>query len=71
MVDRLTKEQAAIIGAYTGFLCGEFEDIHAKIEEVMGRSVWTHELANEAFMEELRAALKPQFLAILPKKEEE
>jgi len=64
MVDRLTKEQAAIIGAYTGICCGEFSDLHAKIEEVMGRPVFTHEMGDKEFMAEVRKAVKPEFLAI-------
>lgn len=63
---RLTKEQAAIIGAYTGFLCGEFSDLHKKIEEIMGRPVWTHEMGSEKFTEELREKTKPLFFSILP-----
>lgn len=63
---RLTKEQAAIIGAYTGVLCGEFSDLHKKIKEIMGRPVWTHEMGSKKFTEELRKKAKPLFLSILP-----
>lgn len=63
---KLTREQAAIIGAYTGFTCGPFEDIHRKVEQVLGRPVWTHELASEKLCEEIREKLKPEFLAICP-----
>lgn len=33
---RLTKEQAAIIGAYTGFSAGPFADIQEYAEKVFG-----------------------------------
>jgi hypothetical protein len=61
---KLTREQAAIIGAYTGYTCGPFEDIHRKIEEVLGRPVWTHEMASDKLCDEVREKLKPQFLAL-------
>ena len=44
---RLTKEQAAIIGAYTGFLAGPFGDMHEYIEKIMGRPIWTHDSPEE------------------------
>lgn len=61
---RLTREQAAVIGAYTGFMCGPFEDIHATIERVMGRPVWTHEMGEKTLMEEVRQRMKQDFLAL-------
>ncbi len=71
MTDRLTKEQAAIIGAYTGFLCGQFSDMHELIERVMGRPVWTHEMGNPDFMEKVRKAVQPEFLSICAVREVE
>lgn len=39
----LTKREAAIVSAYTGYLLGEWNDLHAYVEEIMGRPVWTHQ----------------------------
>ena len=39
----MTKREAAIISAYTGYLIGEFSDLHAYTEEVMGQPIFTHE----------------------------
>ena len=61
---KLTKEQAAIIGAYTGFTAGPFSDIHEYIEKIMGRPVFTHELADKDLFDEIREKAKPDFLAI-------
>lgn len=61
---RLTRRQAAIIGAYTGIACGSFGDIQEYAEEVLGRSVFTHEFASSETVEELKAAAKADFLAI-------
>ena len=63
-VDRLTKEQAAIIGAYTGITCGPFSVIHEYAEKVLGRPVWTHEFADKKLMEKLREAAKVNFFSL-------
>jgi hypothetical protein len=59
---RLTREQAAIIGAFTGFSCGPFSDVHKKVEELLERPVFTHEMANPDLWEEVREKVKPEFL---------
>ena len=46
-VPKLTREQAAIIGVFTGISCGPFSDVHKKAEELLGRPVLTHEMGNE------------------------
>jgi hypothetical protein len=61
---RLTKDQAAIIGAYTGIMCGPFEELHKKIEEIAGRPVFTHEMGDVGFMTEIRKLAKDEFLSI-------
>lgn len=68
MTNRLTKEQAAIIGAYTGYAAGPFSDIHGYAEKVLGRPVWTHQFPKIA--DELREAAKADFLALCYKNEE-
>ena len=65
----LTVQQAAIIGAYTGVLCGNFSDLHHYIEVVMNRPVWTHELADQEFMTKLEDASRPDFIYICNKQE--
>lgn len=61
---KLTKEQAAIIGAYTGFTAGPFGDVHEYAERKLGRPIFTHEFASADLMKRLRAASKDDFLAI-------
>jgi hypothetical protein len=66
-MNALTKEQALVISAYTGFLVvNDFSDLHEYVEKVMERPVWTSEFANKGFMEELREKLKPEFLKLIP-----
>jgi hypothetical protein len=61
----LTKEQAAIIGAYTGVLVGPFAEMHEYIEKILGRSVWTHELANDSVCEEIKRASHRDLMSIV------
>jgi hypothetical protein len=61
---KLTKEQAAIIGLYTGVTCGPFSDIHEYAEKLIGGPIYTHLFTNTKFVEELKEKSKPDFLAI-------
>jgi hypothetical protein len=61
---KLTKEQGAIVGAYTGILAGSFSDMHEYIERIMGRPVFTHEMGNEKVYAQIREKAKTDFLAI-------
>lgn len=61
---KLTREQAAIIGAYTGITCGPFSDIHGYAEKVLGRPIFTHEFASSELMERLQNASRDDFLAL-------
>ena len=60
----MTKEEAAIVAAYTGYLIGEFSEMHKYIEKKMGRPVWTHEMADREFAEEIRKQCKDDFISI-------
>jgi hypothetical protein len=64
---RLTKEQAAVLSAHTGILCGSFSDMHEYVERIMGRPVWTHEMGSSKTAEEIKEKSREDFLAILPK----
>lgn len=61
---KLTKEQAAIIGVYTGVSCGPFSDIYEKIEQILGRPVFTHEMESKELWEEAKEKIKQEFLDI-------
>lgn len=63
-MQKLTKEQAAVISAYTGYCCGPFSDVQEYVEKILKRPVWTHEFADKRLMEEIQAAAKPDFLSI-------
>lgn len=63
-VSKLTREQAAIIGVYTGITCGPFSDVHQKIESLLGRPVFTHEMGSKELWLQVREKVQPEFLAI-------
>lgn len=65
----MTKIEAAIVSAYTGILIGEFEDFHDYAEEIMRRSVFTHEFPYIA--DELKKKSKKDFMNIKVKENEE
>lgn len=60
----MTKEEKLIVSAYTSVLMTDFHDYHKFIEEKLGRPVWTHEIASESVTEELKKAVKEDFLKL-------
>lgn len=60
----MTKREAAIVSAYTGFLCGGFAEMHEYVEEIMERPVWTHEMGDAEVAAEIRKKAKPDFVAL-------
>lgn len=61
----MTKEEGAIISAFTGNLCCEFGDFHKYAEKIMGRSVWTHEFASDEIAEKLKELSRDDFMRIV------
>lgn len=66
-MERLTKEQAAIIGAYTGITVGPFSHIHEYAEKVLSRPIFTHEFASRQLMDELKNASFDDFMKVVAK----
>lgn len=66
---KLTRRQAAIIGAFTGTLAGPFEDMHEYVDSLPGFSgVMTLGLAFSA--DEIKKAAKDDFLAMCPNRDD-
>lgn len=57
----MTRREKAVVSAYTGILCGNFDGFHEYVEEIMERPVWTHEFANQATMDEIKSRAKSEF----------
>lgn len=67
----MTYQEAIVVSAYTGYLMCNFSDMHEYIEKVMGRPVWTHEMADKRIMAQVRQATRPDFMAIIESVEKE
>ena len=63
----MTKREAAIVSAYTGYLNCDFKDFHAYVEEIMGRPIQILELP--ALEDEIREKSKKDFIDIQIKEE--
>jgi hypothetical protein len=62
---RLTKRQAAIIGAYTGFTAGPFGDVHEYVDSLPGfEGITTMGFASQEIADKIREAAKADFLGI-------
>lgn len=61
-MQKLTAEQSAIIGAFTGICCGPFSEVHKYAERKLDRSIWTHQFPEIA--DELKEASRSDFLDI-------
>ena len=55
----MTKREAAIISAYTGYVIGDIDEMYKYINEIMGRTVFTHEIS--ILFDEIREKAKTDF----------
>lgn len=61
----MTHKEAIAISAYTGFCFAPFDEIHQFIEEVLGRPVFTHELARDDIWDDVRNNMKNNLTAYI------
>jgi len=61
----MTRNESAIISAYTGILSGPFDAFHEYIEKLLGRPVMTHELADNKVAAEIKQKSKPDFIKMV------
>ena len=58
----MTKEEAAIVSAYTGYLIGDFSYMAEYCERIMDMAIFTHQYPE--MREDIRAASKADFVAM-------
>lgn len=63
---KLTREQAAVVGAFTGVVLGPFQDIHKYAERVLGRPIFDFEFADDNVARKIQDAAEADFLSICP-----
>lgn len=62
---KLTRRQAAIIGAFTGIACGPFSDIHKYVDGLPGfKGIMTHNFADKAVRQKIREECKADFIGL-------
>ena len=60
----MTREESAIISAFTGILSGPFSAFHEYVEKIMGRPVFTPELGSVEVMAQIKEKSRADFLAL-------
>ena len=63
----MTKQECAIVMAHTGIcmLAGEdFNIFHKYVEQIMGRPVYTHEMAISSVADEIKERSKCDFIKL-------
>ena len=63
---KLTREQAAVVGAFTGVVLGPFQDIHKYAERVLKRPIVDLEFADDNVARKIQDAAEADFLSICP-----
>jgi hypothetical protein len=58
----MTKYEAAVVSAYTGYMLGDFEDMQKYAEKLMGQQLSTIAFASPSFVAELKAAAQKDFV---------
>ena len=61
----MTKREGAVLTAYTGTLLVDFSSFHKYAEEILGRPIFTHEMASKELMKELKEASTDEFTDIM------
>ena len=62
----MTKQEAVLVSAYTGFLLTKsFADVKKFCEDLLGRPIWTHEFADKKVQMEIREKCKPLLLEMI------
>jgi len=63
-MQKFTKEQAIVITGLTGVTACDFSSFHEDVEKRLGYPIWTHQFADEAFVEKVKQAYKDDFIAM-------
>jgi len=64
---KITRRQAAIIGAYTGINCGPFEDMHEYVDSLPGfEGITTIGFAMPGIAERIHEASRADFISLCP-----
>lgn len=60
----MTKREALIVSAYTGYFMCDMSELHKFVEEILGRAIDIHELVDDETFNELRDKVRDEFVKI-------
>ena len=58
----MTRYEATIVSAYTGYFIGELDDLYKYLSELVGRPIYTHEIP--AVLEEYHSKIRQDFVML-------
>lgn len=62
----MTREEAILLSAYTGFLLvPDFSDVHKFCEDTLGRPILTHEFGDQDVQKEIQDKLRSQIMELI------
>ena len=67
----MTLKEKLIVSAYTGYLMCDVSEVHKYIEELLGRPVWSHELANPDIQAKIQEKSREAFMKLCNDKEDD
>lgn len=67
----MTKQEKLIVSAYTEYLMVDFNELQDYLSELLGRPIFTHELADDKVLQEIHAKVTPLFLELCKKGEQD
>ena len=66
----MTEYEKIVATAYTDTMfVNDFSEVHKYIEKKLGRLVWTHEFASTKLWDEIKDAVRPDFMAMIGKED--
>ena len=62
----MTKKEAILLSAYTGFLLTQnFADVSKFIETLLNRPIFTHEFASKSLRQEIQEKCRPMIIEMI------
>lgn len=58
----MTRREATIVSAYTGYFIGELDDLYKYLSELVRRPVYTHEIPS--LIDEYHSKIKQDFVML-------
>ncbi|NLC14596.1 MAG: hypothetical protein GX768_11215 [Chloroflexi bacterium] len=58
----MTRYEATVVSAYTGYLIGNTDDLYDYLSELIGRPIYTHEIPS--VLKEYHREIKRDFVAL-------